>query len=112
MDKLQLCEFCGHEIPKIWGKHQRFCCDACRRGYQNERRKEQRLLARERKEQTQWASDPWAWDNADDLDLGLFSIDGLPVEGSMMEDQCAHCKYYQLKQRDLFCFVCREGYPL
>ena len=99
---IYLCDYCGHEIPRKYSKRQHFCCDHCRRKFQDERRKEERLEERHRKEMLAMM-DPWQRSDVD-----AYAIDGFPIERGI-HDQCEKCPYRDIPDNEVICEMCRDG---
>lgn len=81
----RLCRFCGAPLAEGASLRFRYCSEACRRAFQNEERKKDRALARERRETVRgWMqADPWSAlaeiDEEESRHL-LAGIDPLPPE--------------------------------
>lgn len=82
------CLYCGEILPAGCSPRRLYCCTACRRQYQNDRRRDERAEARELREAARgWMQpDPWSChEEYQDLDEDearwlVAGIDPLPVE--------------------------------
>ena len=71
---------CG-KMFRLGSRPRRFCCEACRRAYQNELRREQRAEERAAREAGRPMTDPWEKNDLEDAETLWANalIDALPI---------------------------------
>ena len=92
---MPICAFCYREFQAD-NPRQEYCSDRCRRDADNERKRERRAEAAERR--------------ALEKDGSMAAYEAfLESERTKFRSQCDFCKHRKSKNREMLCAMCREG---